>query len=165
MTEEFRNYMRSDKNPAKKKENREKRRKYMLSDLNPSKRDDVKKKNREWQLLHPNKKFKDTNIEIMIENELIKRNFNYKKQVCLKKIAIVDFLLTEYNIVIQTDGCYYHNCPIHHPEKYIGRRERDLIQDRILMENNYIVYRFWEHDILKSPSDCIDSIKLNEIKK
>lgn len=91
--------------------------------------------------------------------ELQKRCIKYKKQVLLCKTAIVDFILLDYNIVIQCDGCYYHNCPIHHPDKYIGRRDRDLKQDEILISNGYMVYRFWEHDINKSPEECINGIE------
>lgn len=53
---------------------------------------------REYQINHPNRKFKDTEIELKIEKELIKRNINYQKQVPLCNIAIVDFYLPEYRI-------------------------------------------------------------------
>jgi len=158
--EKHRKFMLTDKNPSKKLENRQKRKEAMIGDKNPSKRPEVKKKNSEWQIANPNRKFKETGIEVKVENELKERNIKYTKQVQLCKVAVVDFLLTDYGIAIQVDGCYYHNCPIHHPDKYIGRRDRDFKQDQVLISNGYMVYRFWEHDINESVEECINGIKL-----
>ena len=72
-------------------------------------------------------------------------------------VAVVDFLISGTKIIIQTDGCFWHGCPEHNP-KWIKRKENDKRQDGILTEAGYIVYRFWEHTINKSPSSCIDSI-------
>lgn len=105
---------------------------------------------RELALSHPNKKFVDTSIELKVEEELKRRNLEYKKQVVLCKIAKVDFLLTKTNEVIQCDGDYWHNLP--------GRQEYDAKQDKILRENGYTVHRFWEHEINLSTKRCIDMV-------
>src|ERR1700687_4999414 len=55
--------------------------------------EEAKRKNREWHTLHPNKVFKETSIEIKVEQELIKRDIIYQKQVPLCKIGVVDFYL------------------------------------------------------------------------
>lgn len=110
-------------------------------------------KQREWNIQHPNRKFKDTSIELKIEEELKKRNINYQKQIPLCKVAIVDFYLPEYKIIIQADGDYWHNLP--------KQKEKDKRQDSILSFNGFNVYRFWEHEINKSVSNCIDSILWN----
>jgi DNA mismatch endonuclease (patch repair protein) len=123
--------------------------------------DERKQKIREWVVAHPNKITKNTSIEIKIENELIKRGINYQKQVPLCKIARVDFYLPEFRIVIQADGCYWHGCPVHCQNKGIKCKEKDDRQDGVLTFNGFNVYRFWEHDINKSASDCIDSLNLN----
>lgn len=107
---------------------------------------------REWAVQHPNRKYKDTDIELKIEAELHRRNINYQKQVPLCKIAIVDFYLPEHRIVIQCDGDYWHNLP--------GRKEKAERQDKVLTFNGFNVYRFWEHEINKSTKDCINKIKL-----
>jgi very-short-patch-repair endonuclease len=116
---------------------------------------------RESVIKNPSKKFKDTSIEIKIENELQLRNISYKKQVPLCKIARVDFFLPNYNIVIQCDGCHWHNCPIHlNPVPLKGKNERDKYQDSVLISNGYKVYRFWEHEINESVEKCINSLGL-----
>lgn len=122
--------------------------------------DSHKRKISEWQVTNPNKKFKDTGIELKIEAELIRRGVNYQKQVPLCKIARVDFYLPEYRIVIQCDGCYYHCCPIHYPNFYKDKKERDVKQDAVLTFNGFNVYRFWEHEINESVENCINKIKL-----
>lgn len=107
-----------------------------------------KKENREWHINNPNKIFKDTTIELKVEEELKKRNINYQKQVPLCKIAIVDFYLPEYRVIIQCDGDYWHNLS--------EQKERDEQQDRILIFNGFNVYRFWEHEINESVENCIN---------
>jgi very-short-patch-repair endonuclease len=99
---------------------------------------------------NPNRKFKDTSIELKIETELQRRNINYQKQVPLCKIAIVDFYLPEYRIVIQCDGDYWHNLP--------GVKEKDERQDKVLIFNGFNIYRFWEHEINESVKKCIDIV-------
>ena len=126
--------------------------------LGTKKSEETKQKIRIARLNNPLSVFKDTNIELKIEAELIKRGINYQKQVPLCKIARVDFYLPEYRIVIQADGCYWHNCPIHGGTKFTKSVEKSIKQDNILTFNGFNVYRFWEHDIKKSVEDCINKI-------
>lgn len=117
-------------------------------------------KAREQRINNPTHIFKDTSIEIKIEIELQKRGINYQKQVSLCNIANVDFFLPDYKIIIQADGCYWHNCPIHFPKNIIKRTEKDTRQDTGLKENGFNVYRFWEHEINESVEECINRIVL-----
>ena len=112
----------------------------------------ARKKMSEAKINHPNKKFKDTGIELKMEAELKRRGINYQKQVPLCKVARVDFYLPEYRIVIQCDGDYWHN--------KLGVKERDERQDKVLIFNGFNVYRFWEHEINKSVEQCLDQIIL-----
>jgi DNA mismatch endonuclease (patch repair protein) len=120
--------------------------------------EESKKKMSLAHIANPSRKFKDTIIELKVEKELINRKIEYVKQHPLCKEAIVDFYLPGINIVIQCDGCYWHNCPGHYPDAYIGRRDRDAEQDLVLTSNGYKVYRFWEHEINTSVSECLDRI-------
>jgi len=112
----------------------------------------TKEKMRQWHIENPNRKFKDTSIELKVEAELIRRGINYQKQVPLCKIAIVDFYLPEYRIIIQADGDYYHRFPEH--------IKKDKYQDLILTFNGFNVYRFWGKEINKNISSCINKLKL-----
>ena len=120
--------------------------------------EETKKKISEWHISNPNRKFKDTSIESSIEKELINREIQYVKQYPLCKTAIVDFYIPGTNTVIQCDGCYYHNCPLHHPLKYIGAAEKRIKQDQVLISNGYKVFHFWEHEINESAAKCVDQV-------
>lgn len=122
--------------------------------------EETKEKIRQVRIANPTRVFKDTKIEIKIENELIKRGIYYQKQVPLCKIALVDFYLPEHRIVIQADGCYWHNCPIHGRGEIKNCSEKDKRQDSVLTFNGFNVYRFWEHEINESVESCIDKLNL-----
>lgn len=143
------------------KPGRAKKRKYCSpkchDDAGPTK--ETKKKLSEYQISHPNRHFKNTSIELKIEAELQKRKINYQKQVPLCNIAIVDFYLPEYKIVIQCDGCYWHNCPIHFPTGNVCRIDIDKKQNILLLKAGFTMYRFWEHDINKSSEECVNIIE------
>lgn len=94
----------------------------------------------------PNKKFNDTKIELKMESLLKTLGIEYQKQVSLCKIARVDFFIPNKNLVIECDGCYWHGCSIHHPNR-IFRQERDIKRDEVLIQNGIKVVRFWEHEI------------------
>ena len=117
--------------------------------------EETKIKIREWHINNPNKKSMDTSIELKLEFLLQSLGVEYKKQVSLFNIAIVDFYILNKKLVIQCDGCFYHGCPIHNPE-YTKNKERDHQQDEILQQNGLKVIRFWEHEI-NSPNFSIRS--------
>lgn len=100
-----------------------------------------------WTMLH--QKQYDTDIECLIEDELIKRNIPYSKQVPLLGISLVDFLLPK-DIVIYADGSYWHLLK--------GRKIRDLNQDFMLTFYGYKVFRFTDKEIKRSVKKCIDRI-------
>lgn len=115
----------------------------------------------EWHRFNSKRVFKETSIELKIEEELKKRGIYYLKQVPLCKVAIVDFYLPEHRIVIQADGCYWHNCPVH-GQGFVDKEEKDARQDSVLTFNGFNIFRFWEHDINTSVEYCIDTLKINE---
>ncbi len=140
-----------DNNPSKRAEVREKLKKSGLESYRKNPK--LYQQRRESAINNPNRVFRDTKIELKIEKELQKRNINYQKQVPLCRIAIVDFYLPEYRIVIQCDGDYWHN--------KLEQKERDERQDKVLIFNGFNVYRFWEHEINKSAEECINKIVKN----
>lgn len=103
------------------------------------------------QLAAGKMKRQDTMIEQKIEEGLKKNKIYYKKQVPLYDITVADFYLPEFNLVIYTDGDYWHNLPL--------VKNRDEKQDLILRQNSYQVLRFWEHEVNKSVDECIRKIK------
>lgn len=104
-----------------------------------------------WIIKHI--KNKDTKIERLIEEALMKHNIPYKKQYCVEKIAVVDFYLPN-KVIIQCDGNYWHSLK--------ENIKRDMNQDFILRFKGYKIYRFTETQINKSPSWCIKQILKKE---
>ena len=100
-----------------------------------------------WNIKHMKKK--DTSIELAVENELKRRGIPYLKQVPIKGIALVDFLLPN-KIIIQADGDYWHS-----RKKNKGK---DISQDTELYFKNYKVFRFTETEINKSAKKCINKV-------
>jgi DNA mismatch endonuclease (patch repair protein) len=147
-----------NKNPAKRPEVRKKISKKRSGQRLGEQSVEHKRKIREWHINNPNKVFKDTKIELKMEVELKRQDINYEKQIPLCSVAIVDFFLPKYEIVIQCDGCFWHGCPIHNLN-WIKNKERNANQDKILKENGYIVYRFWEHEINENVKECVNKIR------
>ena len=94
-------------------------------------------------------KQKDTDIELLIEKELIKRDVAYTKQVPLLGITLVDFLLPK-DKVIYCDGIYWHSLA--------KVKEKDINQDFMLTFYGYKVFRFTDKEIKASPKKCIDIV-------
>ncbi len=102
------------------------------------------------QLASGKMKRKDSSVELKMEGELKKNNINYQKHASLCNITVADFYLPKYKIVIYVDGDYWHNLS--------NVKNRDKNQTKILEENGYKVFRFWEHEINKSTKECINKI-------
>ncbi len=68
------------------------------------------------------------------------------------------------------DGCFWHGCPKcgHVPTannaywnaKIDGNRRRDREYDRRLHERGFRVLRIWEHQLLQTPSEVIETVKM-----
>lgn len=156
----FKGKRHTDESKKKNKEKHLGKQGYWTGKKRPPPTEESRQKMREANLNRKNRKFKDTSIEIAIENELIKRGINYLKQVPIDKIAIVDFYLPDINTIIQCDGCFYHNCKIHKAEYHKEQPVIDERQNIALLKAGYKLYRFWEHDINNSASECIDKITI-----
>lgn len=91
----------------------------------------------------------DTSIERMVENQLLFSNILYTKQYPYR-LGVADFWLPEYNIIIECDGDYWHSRP--------GMKEKDELKTKCLENDNYIVYRLREHDIMNNCSELIEKI-------
>lgn len=102
----------------------------------------------------PRVNYQNTSIERKIKRELELRQIEFRQNVPIEGIANVDFLLPKENIIIECDGDYWHNLP--------GVPERDAFKTKKLKEVGYEVFRFWEHEINKSPSACIDRLSTSK---
>ena len=96
------------------------------------------------------------NNTVIIENILKENCINFIKKFKLKyktSYREYDFYLPEKNILIEADGDFWHG----NPKKYNTNTllevqksniENDLLKDKLAIENNKKVIRFWESDII-----------------
>lgn len=109
----------------------------ILNDIN-------KIKNCRKGALAAHKKIKDngfynTKPEIEMKGILNELNLEYiqlKQITNIEHIYSADFYIEKYNLIIETDGKYWHNYPV--------GREIDRIRNKELINVGYKIIRFWE---------------------
>lgn len=116
----------------------------------------------------------DSNIQLKINNILDKNNINYEREYVIKYYAI-DNYLTDYNLIIEVMGDYWHTSPLkYNAEKYLinEMQQKGILHDKqkhtyIKKYNNIEILYLWETDINNKPNLCekliLDYIKNNGI--
>lgn len=94
--------------------------------------------------------FTRTSIELKMMTELEKRGIEYIEQYNLGDKFRLDFLLPEYNIVIECDGDYWHTLP--------DVEKRDKSKNAYIKACGYSLYRFWEREINADIEACVDIV-------
>lgn len=97
----------------------------------------------------------NTSIEVILQNGLKSHKITFETDKPLLNITRADIYILP-NICVFADGDHWHNYPV--------GREIDRRQTKTLVENGFVVLRFWERDIHKDPEGCIQKI-LDEIDK
>lgn len=96
---------------------------------------------------------KRTKIETKLKRLVESLGYNFEEQTPLTPQAYITIAdgFVEPNFVFYADGCYYHSCPIHYPNKYPIIVEHDRFITQELEGLGYVVLRFWEHEINSEP--------------
>lgn len=103
-------------------------------------------------LWNAKKRHRATNIELLLEVALLKRKINYRKQVIIGSIGVVDFLLP-HKLIIQCDGDYWHS--------FVKIIAKDKKQDAQFIEMGYKILRFSENALINRFKKCWTIIKRN----
>jgi DNA mismatch endonuclease (patch repair protein) len=114
-------------------------------------------------------KGKDTKPEILFRKELWRLGFRYRKHS--KKIpGNPDVVMPKYKVVIFVDGEFWHGYNWIEKKKkiktnkdfWIPKIERNMqrdLENNLKLENlGFKVFRFWEHQIKKDLSSCVNLI-------
>lgn len=110
---------------------------------------------------------RDTAPELAVRKLLHAAGLRYR--VAARPIPAVrrtaDILFTRAKLAVFIDGCFWHGCPAHYvlPKSHVeywrtkiaGNVARDLDTTRRLVDEGWIVVRFWTHE---PPSEVADSI-------
>ena len=113
---------------------------------------------------------KDTTIELALRKALWQRGIRYRKNY-KGLIGKPDIVITKYRIAVFCDSDFWHGydrenrkARIKSNQNYwIPKIERNMKRDRevtaALVEQGWIVLRFWEHTIRKELEECVDDIQ------
>lgn len=113
---------------------------------------------------------KDTTIELALRKALWQRGIRYRKNY-KGLIGKPDIVITKYRIAVFCDSDFWHGydwenrkARIKSNQNYwIPKIERNMKRDRevtaTLVEQGWIVLRFWEHTIRKELEECVDDIQ------
>lgn len=131
----------------------------MADDLTPEQR------RRNMQAIHSN----DTTIELLLRKALWECGVRYRKNY-KKLIGKPDIAITKYKIAVFCDSDYWHgydwenrNQRIKSNRDYwVPKIERNMARDRevteALQRDGWLVLRFWEWQIRKHLSECVESV-------
>ncbi len=115
---------------------------------------------------------KDTDLERLVQNELHRRGYRFKKHV--KELpGSPDLVFTKQKIAVFIDGDFWHGYrfPVWEhklkdfwKEKIRKNRRRDLSNFRKLRRRNWRVIRIWQHEIKRNFDSVIHRI-ITEIEE
>jgi len=113
---------------------------------------------------------KDTTIELALRKALWQRGIRYRKNY-KGLIGKPDIVITKYRIAVFCDSDFWHGYDWENRKSriksnqnyWIPKIERNMKRDRevtvALVEQGWIVLRFWEHTIRKELEECVDDIQ------
>ena len=112
----------------------------------------------------PHPKYGTSKLEKKFAREFLdKLRVRYEEQFEAKDIKrFYDFYLSEYRVLIEIDGDYFHGYGKVHEEKspMQKRNERvDRIKDEWAVSHGYPLIRIWEHDINENPQKVLDMLR------
>lgn len=112
----------------------------------------------------PHPKYGTSKLEKKFAREFLdKLGVRYEEQFEAKDIKrFYDFYLSEYRVLVEIDGDYFHGYGKVHEEKspMQKRNERvDRIKDEWAISHGYPLIRIWEHDINENPQKVLDMLR------
>lgn len=97
--------------------------------------------------------FKDSKLEVKLQNELTKNKVPFFKHKSFKMLDNtrhqVDLFVPDY-LCIEADGEYWHNLP--------KKKKRDKLINKSLEELGFKVFRFWGNDINSDTTRCLNTM-------
>ncbi len=76
-----------------------------------------------------------------------------------------DFAFSGQHVAVFVDGCFWHGCPAcyrrptsrtdYWDKKVMLNHARDKDVERRLTSRGWLVMRFWEHEVKKTPQHCL----------
>jgi len=98
-------------------------------------------------------KSNDTKPELEMEKLLKESNIKYKKQYWQrdsKRIVFYDFILWDYNLLLEVDGDYWHANPKIYSSMNEAQRKNvnnDKYKEKLAKDRGFLIFRAWESEI------------------
>jgi len=98
---------------------------------------------------------RNSSIEVKIQNFLKSLHIEFLAHYYISNINHkyqCDIFIPSKNLIIETDGCYWHGCKTCNKKIstfQLEQIEEDKIRTKELLKKGYNVIRLWEHDIKK----------------
>jgi DNA mismatch endonuclease, patch repair protein len=115
---------------------------------------------------------KNTQLEMDIRRCLWKDGYRYRIHYGEFKI---DIAFPGRKVAIFLDSCFWHFCPLHGSipktrasfwkKKLEDNRERDRVVTQVLTDWNWLVLRFWEHEIQRDFDGVVCNIEKTVAKR
>ena len=115
-------------------------------------------------------KSKNSSIEIMLRKELWSRGLRYRKNYA-KIIGKPDIVKNKKKVAVFCDSEFWHGYDWEHKKEEIKSNrnfwypkiernmQRDIEVTQALIDDGWVVLRFWGNQIKKQLSDCADQIE------
>ena len=106
---------------------------------------------------------KETEIEMLMKKEINRRNLPLKYKAGIGHFCIPDHVSYKYKMAIFDDGDYWHANPSRNYKIFTKAQlhniENDKKVNKFLEERGWSILRFWESDIKKDVTKCVDKIQ------
>ena len=108
--------------------------------------------------------FKDTEIERIMASLMINKEIKFVAQYSIEDKFVCDFVIPTHKIAIECDGDYWHANPKIYDSNNLNNTQKKKIQtdkfkDKYLKNKGWVVLRFFESEIKKTPEECINKIQ------
>ena len=111
---------------------------------------------------------KDSKLEIVVRKALWRDRYRYRKNNP-RLFGTPDISFPKLKIVVFLDSCYWHGCPIHFKmpktntffwhQKINRNIERDSEVSNHYLQENWILLRFWEHEVKQDLERVVKTIE------
>lgn len=103
--------------------------------------------------------FKDTSIEIQVQNILSENKIPFEKHIIIPNLLSgklkyhkFDIVLSNHKILIEVNGCYWHGCSICYKNPnnlQLKKINRDKKMKEEILKTDWKLIEIWEHDLMK----------------
>ncbi|WP_375055623.1 very short patch repair endonuclease [Zobellella sp. DQSA1] len=110
---------------------------------------------------------KNTTPEVLLRKALWRKGLRYRLSSSLP--GRPDITFPRQKIAIFVDGCFWHKCPEHfqtpktRTEFWVQKLEKNIKRDKLVNEKlkslGWTVIRFWEHEINKDTTACVNAVQ------